>query len=1402
MNHFVKKCGAFFAAGIAAFLVIGGKADAMEDTYRTPFLSGPVRTWIYQGETFDSSRTRVFADDQEDGDLTAKIQKSGSVDTSKAGNYQISWKVTDSDGRTARMVTEVKVLDRGTASEEDKKVQRILYTLPDASHLTNIGFNRGYYHDRQSLGFWIPGGTELKIRLANSEEFTDSLKLKFMNDDSATETMTIISQKEDAGETVLEESEPVSTVYIPGDGEWVTVRNCFVQEDGTKGSADSVPFIMTPKNSTVQPVIEIAWNDGFQNIPYYRYGDDQDDFFRSWDESQAPFAIIEGDAATFLIPVVDRNRIINNPSVKEAYQFKSIDKMLEWYAAFVKQYDAYSGLDFHAEEVYNQNVRAKFFIKVNNSGIGAAYYTTDHSANNGQYSGGSLGGYLTKDWVSLHEFGHGYEGSIAWQEHPFVETTNNIMGYYFEPTYRPDSDFGWLLYDFYQYDTKEERYAALGKRAEDRRNETSTFAGIVEGAQHYNVSLFMFTNVLDKMGAQQTVADMHTSYRRYAYENGKAPSSSDIIAESFSRTGGYNVLPYFEGWHICPSEKIENEIYDLDLPMVYYLKNLIGEDEACEAVRKKLGLDGIYSLVSTDDLESTGYTSKVKLELDIDDFSQIQNKKLLIKNGSKVVKEVLLTAESMTLELPVGIYEAELPAPRTDAYCYGNEYIVASKGTSEKTFRYEKTKNPLVNDMQIKFLGIGDNLFATISVDTDRNILVWSVNKSEPHYIFSDTYASIRILSPEGKVIYSQSLAGDKTTEEAREEVSFPEGSKLEIYHREASGRLKFVSSYTGKELEGYTPTENDATVSYVMTDKGLMQENWNTDMRTRVYLDVLASYSESMLEEMTQEDLYRTDKFHNQKVTIAKAFELLDEKSQAEYIEKYGILVGERTETFAEYYQIDSEILTGMADSEQGQDEAAGSALDGNINTIWHSNYGGDDSLWPDIGAGINNSYTILMDKNRDIGRLDYVPRQDGGSNGRILAYRLSYSETENGDDFREISVSNPTWENNSKVKTVEFYAPNARRIRITALSTGGNTPDTHISAAEFLVYEKIMISTAETYVSDFYLETSGGVVQKDKNIEGKEISLFVNGKTKTFAKGLGVAAGASAVLDLSGKDFEIFSAMAGIDTTYTGAGEAVLEIYGDGKLLYQSETLAAGSPAEPVYLDIRGIGRLEIKVVGISGNTGVSLGEAGLRSSRDLTEITLKIGESAAVAANTSLIPSDRRLIWESSDETVAVVNENGVVTAAGEGDAVVSGISKTETITCKVHVTKAPSVQQNGSETNTGIKHPTGSQPDNGGTSNEEKITKPKKTVLKKVKPGKRLAVISWKKTAKADGYEVWMRTGKGAFKKVKTVKAKKLSVKIKKLKKGKKYTFKVRAYRKGTSNKKVYGAFSKKKAVKVK
>ncbi len=105
----------------------------------------------------------------------------------------------------------------------------------------------------------------------------------------------------------------------------------------------------------------------------------------------------------------------------------------------------------------------------------------------------------------------------------------------------------------------------------------------------------------------------------------------------------------------------------------------------------------------------------------------------------------------------------------------------------------------------------------------------------------------------------------------------------------------------------------------------------------------------------------------------------------------------------------------------------------------------------------------------------------------------------------------------------------------------------------------------------------------------------------------------------------------------------------------------------------------------------------------------------------------------------------------------------------------------------------------------TSDEVKITtatSPAKASIKKVeKKSARKIKITWKKVSGADGYQIYMKAGKGKYKCVKTIKkGKTTSYTYTKAKKGTKYTFKIRAYKKAGNNK-AYGAFSKTKSKKM-
>lgn len=94
-------------------------------------------------------------------------------------------------------------------------------------------------------------------------------------------------------------------------------------------------------------------------------------------------------------------------------------------------------------------------------------------------------------------------------------------------------------------------------------------------------------------------------------------------------------------------------------------------------------------------------------------------------------------------------------------------------------------------------------------------------------------------------------------------------------------------------------------------------------------------------------------------------------------------------------------------------------------------------------------------------------------------------------------------------------------------------------------------------------------------------------------------------------------------------------------------------------------------------------------------------------------------------------------------------------------------------------------------------------PSKADIKKITSGNKKLSLTWKAVSKADGYVVEYSTSKDFSSKTKKVNLKKSAKKatIKKLKSGKKYYVRVKAY-KTVNGKKVYGAYSSVKSVKVK
>ena len=99
--------------------------------------------------------------------------------------------------------------------------------------------------------------------------------------------------------------------------------------------------------------------------------------------------------------------------------------------------------------------------------------------------------------------------------------------------------------------------------------------------------------------------------------------------------------------------------------------------------------------------------------------------------------------------------------------------------------------------------------------------------------------------------------------------------------------------------------------------------------------------------------------------------------------------------------------------------------------------------------------------------------------------------------------------------------------------------------------------------------------------------------------------------------------------------------------------------------------------------------------------------------------------------------------------------------------------------------------------------EKVKKPAKAVLKSAKSRKSGTItVTAKKVSSVTGYQFVVATDKKFKKNVKTVNTKKLTTTCISLKKGTTYYIKVRAYKTDSAGKKVYGAYSSVKRIKVK
>lgn len=169
--------------------------------------------------------------------------------------------------------------------------------------------------------------------------------------------------------------------------------------------------------------------------------------------------------------------------------------------------------------------------------------------------------------------------------------------------------------------------------------------------------------------------------------------------------------------------------------------------------------------------------------------------------------------------------------------------------------------------------------------------------------------------------------------------------------------------------------------------------------------------------------------------------------------------------------------------------------ALDGNLDTMWHTNWGGcnREDTW----------IAIDMKSAKEFSMLKYVPRATG-TNGLITAYEIYVSN--DGSNWGE-AIASGTWENDNTTKYAEFDLVKARYVKLVATETQSQTALIFASAAEIRVgYEEgtpvnpdpVPEITTVFYDRTGWTATAGSEEQAGGAAEGPA-ALVLDGKTNT---------------------------------------------------------------------------------------------------------------------------------------------------------------------------------------------------------------------------------------------------------------------------------------------------------------
>lgn len=605
---------------------------------QAPFMYGTDEVTIHAGEKFDikDSRYRVQARDFEDGDVTCDIKMvSNNVQSDAPGDYKVSYSVTDSDGNTATMDTDVHVIATDS-SDNDWYVKRV-YQNPNTWNTRELlRINRGDYMDRQMLGVHLPASKSVDV------SFLDS---------SSNLTVTITAPTNDTA------TDGTRTSISSGNSATISASD----------SIDTIPLIKTPmlprgagtQQQDIRFKVSYSMDDGVGPAHFWTDGDDENVFIDSWSADEThPFAYIETKAFEGL-PTWNDLSTIKILSTKRGW-VPSLTAWSEYWVGVMDKYDSMLGLSIRTNNPLDQRVRTKYFCRANVHGAGGAYYNGGdhvgiHSAN--------MVSIFEYNWGGLHEVGHGYQGFMNSGPMYLAEVSNNIYGYQVQhdkSIYKGNGE--WMNFDSQETKQNAKRLAGDFKKFDD-----------VDSAGKLYVIMNVFKSITPD-NLETAHAEFFTWARKKSQVSGTT-QNVDMLCRWLAEEHGIDASPFFQAWGVTlPDATISyldsNDALDRGL----IAGDAITSDAARTAYRAANHNAPIYSLASS---SNVGRYARGNAEITVEGIdevkSRLEGRLAALIDGNGKTEYVVATAPihdgiADFTDIPAGNWKVVMPDLSGDGF--------------------------------------------------------------------------------------------------------------------------------------------------------------------------------------------------------------------------------------------------------------------------------------------------------------------------------------------------------------------------------------------------------------------------------------------------------------------------------------------------------------------------------------------------------------------------------------------------------------------------------------------------------------------------------------------------------------------------------------------------------------